>query len=380
MKPRVIPSARLIAGVCLALATMIPAWCAAQQARADRSETAAKQAAPISIFLTVNDRERKVLIGGRTRETISITAGTGENRVTRSLKISVVQEARFDLDVNFAKLSSADRGKRWGAAVKLLWPQIAPTLPYLDLPENNSVELAQMMGTYMYRAAERHTRHADSDAERETARAMYTRAYQVFLRVGKAEWHSFGKVARIKRLLCLLRLDKPKTARVNFDAIEEPYPGDAAYGIYYLVKAELALHKQQYRDAMQAAVLSLAFENKDIDTFPDALLISAQCYEELQQWHRARDVYYEVAKVFPGTDWATIARKRLAFIVKENLTTGEESHPIEEVFFAWSEDMNKRVDELLASSDHPEDDDVPEEESDPDTDRDLDRDVDLDSP
>ena len=73
----------------------------------------------------------------------------------------------------------------------------------------------------------------------------------------------------------------------------------------------------------------------------DALLVSAQCYEEMQEWHRARDVYYEVARIFPATDYAAMSIKRLRFIMKKELSMGKEKVPIEYIFFRYKEDMNE---------------------------------------
>jgi hypothetical protein len=114
---------------------------------------------------------------------------------------------------------------------------------------------------------------------------------------------------------------------------------------------------------MDAAVKSLCFENKDVDTFPDALLISARCYEEMQEWYRARDVYYEVGRLFPKTDWADAAVSRLDFIMKKELTKDKEKLPIENVFFRFHEDMNKLALELLDKSKRTEPEEGVEDEA-----------------
>ena len=142
-------------------------------------------------------------------------------------------------------------------------------------------------------------------------------------------------------------MDKASAGRRYMERLAVPVPGDRAYGLYWLVQAELEMERGEFRAGMDAAVKSLCFENKDIDTFPDALLASARCYEELQEWHRARDVYYEVARIFPASGWADLAVRRLRFIMKKELTKADDTSPIESVFFGFKEDMDAKVEALF---------------------------------
>lgn len=306
-----------------------------------------KELPPLKARVTVKGTDSKITLRGRSRDELAITPGDEESAARTFIDVSTVQEIKFAMDIDRRKLSKAVRTKDWAGAVRVLRGPVVPTLPYLDLNENNAVEYALRLGNYMLRDAEQTLRTSSADNAEELAQAKHKAAYAIYRRLTNVEWHPAGTIGSVKRLLCLLRMDKPKTARHYFKNIESPLPGDRAYGIYYLVEAELALEAKDYRGAMGAAVKSLSFETKDIETFPDALLISAQCYEELQQWHRARDVYYEIASIFPATDWSKMSRRRLRYIVDKELTRDDETLPIENVFFAWQEDMNERVTEFL---------------------------------
>ncbi len=337
---------RALQGTVFALIlAIVPLIMVAQEA-APRKD-AIKAYTPIEARLTIGEHDAEVTIHGRNENGISIWVKGDPETARRRIAVANITETQFLLDIDFNALSKAEFAKNWAGAVRLLTPAISPTLPYLDLMENNATELALHLGTFMYRNAERSGRRAKTEAKRQIVQKQYNKAYIVFRRVSSADWHRAGKIAALKRLLCLIRIGKPKTALHYYKSIEEPMPGEAAYGTYFLVAAELALQRQDYRAAMLAACRSLTLENKDIDTFPDALLIAAQCYEELQEWHRARDVYFEVAKIFPSTEWSEMARRRLAYIAQKELTTGKEKLPIQNVFFAWTEDMNERVAELL---------------------------------
>ena len=117
-------------------------------------------------------------------------------------------------------------------------------------------------------------------------------------------------------------------------------------------------------EVMDAALQSICFTNKDVTTFPDALLRSARGYEEQNEPYRARDVYYEVAKLFPRTDWSAAAIGRLKDIMNRGLTTAKETSATGNAFFKTSDDMNKLVAQLLMDAGKPpvaeDDEEVPD--------------------
>ena len=141
--------------------------------------------------------------------------------------------------------------------------------------------------------------------------------------------------------------EKAKTATRRIEEMEEPTPGDDSYGHYWLLKGEIAHLGGDVTNAMDAAVKSLCFENKDVETFPDALMLSADCYEQLGNFYRARDVYFEVAKLFPGTDWAEDAITRLEAVMASGKTSKKEASTAESTFFGLEEDMNALAEALI---------------------------------
>ena len=173
-------------------------------------------------------------------------------------------------------------------------------------------------------------------------------AYDVFVECAKVTWSSIAVQSQLKGCRCLLSMGKPKTCNYYLEQVGEPMPGDAAYGLFWLVQGESKAAAGDFTKALDAAVRSVTFENKDIETFPDALMLSSRCYEELREWYRARDVYFEVVSIFPRTDWADDAMARLQFVLDEGLTEEKETSPIENVFFGLDEDINELARELLA--------------------------------
>ncbi len=314
--------------------------------------TAKRTHAPVTSIAVVKlDEEKttemKITLVSRTEDKLIFVPGELPVGIRKELPIRHIEQLFFQIKIELGKLELALRKQDWETCIQLLGPAVRPLLPYLDVPNNNGAELSLQLGDAMIRLADVKSRTAVTEAEKTAVDNLYKQAYAVLRYVARAEWAKESALASLKGCRCLLALRKPKTARAQWEKIPQPVPGDAAYGLYWLVKGELEAEKGDFRLAMDGAVKSLCFANKDIDTFPDALALSARCYEELQMWHRARDVYYELARLFPKTDWSRNATNRLQYIMAQGLTKKEEEVPIEYVFFKYAEDMNKLVTDFL---------------------------------
>lgn len=338
-------TAILLAAMMFAAADSAPGQ--ARRAGATPEATARITVVPCSAYLKVGGKQSQVTLVGSKPGYVIFVIGSSSIGQRKEMPVEKVESAFFQLKFEYAAVNKAVRERNWARAARALMPTLKPAFPFLNLRENNAIEPVLDLGTYMKRAADELALTAETEEQKTRAKEQYKAAFMVFNRVGKASWSSAGMVGRLKSYQILVSLEKPKTAGQLFEKLGEPMPGDRAYGLYWLVKAQMDVLNGKWRDAMQAAVNSLCFENKDVDTFPDALLVSARCYEELQEWHRARDVYYEVARIFPETDWHEAAVRRLHFIMDRGLTGEKEDAPIENVFFATHEDMNKKVEEFF---------------------------------
>jgi len=319
--------------------------CVAQATTAAVETPGFTRTKPVKAALRVDGKSGSLTLVGRMDRGGIVYVESGRRR---ELAPERVESAYFEIDYDRYAVYKQVRAENWAAAVNILLPAVRPALPYLDLPGNNAADLALTAGTYMMKAAEQKRKTAAGDEDREKADERYKAAFSLLKYPGEAEWYPGSNAAVLKQAQCLLALRKPKTAAKYVERIPEPVVGERGYGLYWLVRAQIGVDRREYRSAVEDAVQSLCFENKDVSTFPDALMISARCYEELQDWHRARDVYYETARIFPGTPWAGAARSRLQYIMDEGFTEQEEERLIEHVFFGLSEDMNELVRDFLA--------------------------------
>ncbi len=337
------------AAFCARVLLVAPAFAAPLELCAQGA--AAASSGPVKVRIWTEKERREVTVVGRDGKFLMLApdaSGSG-----RRIEIAAVQRAEFPVEYDRFEVARALYKSDWTTAIRILYKAFEPTFPYLDLLENNAADIVLELGTCMMRAAERAAREAKSDEDRERVRRQYDLAYTVFQHCARVNWSSVGQMAALKGCRCLLATGRRRAAELKVRAMEEPIPGDTAYGHYWLVKGELAAATNGFAQAMDAAVKSICFENKDVETFPDALMLTARCYETLGETYRARDVYFEVAKLFPETDWSKASRERLGAIMASDATRAPEETSVVSAFFAQTEDMNALVEDLLADKQKP---------------------------
>ncbi len=307
-------------------------------------------------MVTLDVATREVFLLGRSGGDILYRTPTSPPGVSATMKPDAVQRAEFDITVDDNAVFAFARKRQWLQAAQKILSVVQPTLPFLDLPDNNATDWAIKAGVYLRKAAQ--TAAQGSPAERETAPRLFASAYAVLNAAGRAEWHFYGESARMRAILCLIDLGRLDEAEKELARVREPDKGDATYGVYHLARGELLFARKKYVEAMDAAIQSLIYETKDIESFPDALILSARCYEELNEMHRTRDIYYEVARLFRGTDWGDRSRARLRRIMRDDLAAEAEETDIAAVFFGSAEDMKEVIEKFLAGSEGVKDIDV----------------------
>jgi tetratricopeptide (TPR) repeat protein len=289
---------------------------------------------------------KEVTFLGR-QENMILMQGTQLGSVAIQLDKAKIVRCEFNFEYDRLAVSTALLKNDWAGAVRVMTPVIRSALPYLDVPDNNGLELAMELGVYMLNSAALELRNtADTNAVARAYR-QYDAAYAIFKSAGRADWSQDCRLAVLKGCRALLKQNKVDQAITDFETVDEPDAEDVSFGHYWLVRGEIHFIKGQIREALEATCKSIVLANKDVDTFPDALMLSAYCYNKLGRPHRARDVFYEVAVIFAGTDWGTDALAELIKIMDAKSTLDKEKSPLENVFFNVTEDMNKLATELI---------------------------------
>lgn len=310
--------------------------------------TPARRPVPARIWAD-GEKILSVVLIGRTDDEVVYALPDSPGKLEGLVPVADIRRAAFDVTLDADAFVEARRTRDDPATCRLLAGAYGPTYPFLDLPENNAVEQVSMLATTMMTVAGKTLRTARTEEAKARAIRQYESASEVLVALAEAKnWSPEGAIAVIKYCQCLLARGKVKTAAYHIGELEEPMPGDAAYGYYWLVRGLLAEANDDPREALRAAVLSVDFETKNGESFPAALMLSARSYEELEEWYRARDIYYEVAKLFQNTDFEDDALDRLRFILDNHKTDAPEAdQTVENAFFGLAEDMNKLSRELL---------------------------------
>ncbi len=307
--------------------------------------------------VTVEQGAREVVLVRRTGNEIQFRMPDAPPGVTATLTLEQIKQVEFAMPVDMSKVYEAMRRRRWEPAVQLLLPSVDPVLPWLDLPENNAIEPALLAGRCLAMAAlERKARGDTAGAE-----AIGRKAVDVAGQLRAAEWHPEAASAHLRGVVVLVELGRLPDAERELARARTPEIGDASYGMYGYARSRLLDAQQKPREALDAALGSMLYESKDPESFPGAMLQTAKSYEEVNEFYRARDVYFEVARLFRGTPTGRTARERLARLMEQGQTEAPETGNLASVFFGTTEDMNAICRKFLEATAGSEADDLPPE-------------------
>jgi tetratricopeptide (TPR) repeat protein len=297
--------------------------------------------------LVTAQREMDVYLLERKGETLFYRPPNVPAGVMAQLRFADVQDANFVIEIDEAAVFNAVRERKWSTAAQLMLPQVTPALPFLDLPGNNGADAALKAAQYVAEAG-RAIMRAGGEANVKLGHQRLAQARELLDRVAAVTWYPGSAEARLRSVQCLLDQGKREDAAQAMDRALAPAPGSEEFGLYWLTKARLDYEGKNLAGAVDAAARSLAFQNKDMETFVEASMLSARCYEDLLEMHRARDLYYEVARLFAGTEAGERAKARLEFIMRNGLTKEKEAANLAKVFFGTEEDLDALAEQFLS--------------------------------
>ncbi len=302
-----------------------------------------KQIPPVKAYITMQSVKYPVELIGRSDKKILARDKSKEIQYN----VSEIESVDFRVDMEEYKVQELVARKKWEDAASMIIKAFLPTFPYIDLNDNNSAEYLLDAAAYIVKAAREDMLKSPPGKISAEVEKKFTNAYKVFKQVEKAEWYPGAKTAQMKAVQCLIFLGNGDKAAEVFEEIGEPELGDLSYGLYYMIYGTILYDKKNVKEALAAGIKSVVFDTKDLDSFPDALIFCGKCYEDLLDYHRARDVYFETSKLFQKTEWGDDAFRKLKFLMDKGLTKKQESVDIEKVFFDSEEDVNAKVEAFI---------------------------------
>ena len=333
--------------------------------------------AQVQAELTIGEQTGDFVLLGLRNGRLSCRPAHLPEGVEKEISADAVEEAHFDIQVDRIAVRDALRRGDWARAAAVLLTPCAKTLPFLSLPGNDAVEPVHAAGIYLMRAGE----SALTEEERVT---QYRRARVLFTRLVEARWHFYGEVAALRAIQCTVELDELEEARLAIAKLREPKVGDGAHGLYWLVQGQLAAAGEDAVLACNAFSKTVTFDSKDPAVFAEALYGFARAHETLyrealaippddetaaakrrqgfNEVFRARDLYFECARLFPNRPSGQRALSDLRRLMDSGALDAKEQKDVSKVFFGMEEDMNATVAEFLAEREPPVEDEPGEDE------------------
>lgn len=271
-----------------------------------------------------------------------------ENFQKKTLLRDAVEGVNFILNFSRYDVKKLEKEKKFSEAATFIVNSVRDTIPYISLPENNVMDYLFDAAFLYLDAASVYDNEKSPQYDKQKAEKEYKYARWTFNQLAKAEWHHSAKIASLYVIYCQLHLGEQDAAANNFETIDEPQIGDASYGVYWMIDAMIKFNQSKLNEALDSAIKSVVFETKNIDTFPKALLFSAYCYEDTLDIYRAREVYFELARLFYPTIEGEKAFSSIRFIMDRKLTEEAEAVGIEKIFFDSVEDVNKKVNDFIS--------------------------------
>lgn len=268
--------------------------------------------------------------------------------VYANIDVTRLKRIEFPLEYDRFAVEGLAAETRWLDAARRLMKDVMPALRFIPAAPNNAADPAMDAGLYLLQEAR--SRNPETDEERQQLKNLLDRAALIFETVSRADWYRRSEEAALWAIQSDIEQGNLAEAGQRLQQMPTPSPQRPEAGVYWLTRGKLALAQDRIQPALDAAVSATVFENKNLLIFPPALFLSGQCYERLERWYRARDLYFETARLFPGTRSGRQSLDRLRALMSRMPEEKEEAD-VSNVFFGTVEDMDAIVRTFLKTVD-----------------------------
>jgi len=100
-------------------------------------------------------------------------------------------------------------------------------------------------------------------------------------------------------------------ARPMIKQLEEPPPKDPLFSLHKLLHGSLAHRKEGYGEALDLLTRGFVRAQTSYQWVPEMLFLIGDCYAQLEDFVAARNVWTEIAILYPESPWATQAEDSL---------------------------------------------------------------------
>jgi len=111
---------------------------------------------------------------------------------------------------------------------------------------------------------------------------------------------------------CLVLADRVDEASPMIEALEEPKPNERLFSLYKLLQGSRAHRSENYGQALDLLTRGFVRAQTSYDWVPEMLYLIGDCYARSEDKLAARNVWTEIAILYPESPWAKSAESSLA--------------------------------------------------------------------
>jgi ribosomal protein L22 len=111
---------------------------------------------------------------------------------------------------------------------------------------------------------------------------------------------------------CLVLADRVDEATPMIEALEEPEPNERLFSLYKLLQGSRAHRSENYGQALDVLTRGFVRAQTSYDWVPEMLYLIGDCYARSEDKLAARNVWTEIAILYPESPWANSAESSLA--------------------------------------------------------------------
>ena len=111
---------------------------------------------------------------------------------------------------------------------------------------------------------------------------------------------------------CLVLADRVDEATPMIEALEEPKPNERLFSLYKLLQGSRAHRGENYGQALDVLTRGFVRAQTSYDWVPEMLYLIGDCYARSEDRLAARNVWTEIAILYPESPWAKSAESSLA--------------------------------------------------------------------
>ena len=119
---------------------------------------------------------------------------------------------------------------------------------------------------------------------------------------------------------CLVLADRLDEASPMIEALEEPEPNERLFSLYKLLQGSRAHRGENYGQALDVLTRGFVRAQTSYDWVPEMLYLIGDCYARSEDKLAARNVWTEIAILYPESPWAKSAESSLAELPKPEQT------------------------------------------------------------